>query len=137
MHEIYVRIPVKQLLILQLRIALFECLKSKFDTSAAILAVFRLFACVLPKILSISDARGGESFEQRKFLCARPRSHPSHRTETFGPLTPPFKCREALLMDISADCRHNGTSGSNSVLNLVRLLLSTAARWGCDADNWT
>ena len=137
MHEIYVRISVKQLLILQLRIALFECLKIKFDTSAAILAVFRLFACVLPKILSISDARGGESFEQSKFSCVRPRSHPSHRTETFGPFKPPFECRETLLMDISADCRHNGINRSTSVLNLVRLLLSTAARWGCDADNWT
>lgn len=55
-NEIYVRIHAEQLLILQLRIALFECLGSKFDMFGAVPAVFRMAACNSLTIHSVSTA---------------------------------------------------------------------------------
>ena len=70
MHEIYVRIPAKQLLILQPRIALIECLGSKFDESGANIAVARPILGNPSTIHANFAASGVELIAQVNVSCA-------------------------------------------------------------------
>lgn len=127
-NEIYVRVPAEQLLIPQFRVAFFECLGNKFDTFGAVPAAFRLFACNSSTIHSVSAVSGVETILPDKVLRARHGPFSSNWMAAFRSFKPHFEGREALLMDMCANCRHNGASRGSSLLNLVRLLPYTAAR---------
>ena len=127
-NEIYVRFPAEQLLIPQFRVAFFECLGNKFDTFGAVPAVFRLVACNSSTIRAVSAAAGVESILRDKVLRARHRPYSSDWMAAFRQLMPHFEGEETLLMDMRANCRHNGIGRSNGLPNSVRPFLHIAAK---------
>ena len=63
-----------------------------------------------------------------KALRARPGPYSSDWMAAFRSFKPRIEGREALLMDMCANCRHNGASRGSSLLNPVRLPPYTVAR---------
>ena len=73
-------------------------------------------------------AAGVESILRDKVLRARHRPYSSDWMAAFRQLMPHFEGEETLLMDMRANCRHNGIGRSNGLPNSVRPFLHIAAK---------